>query len=142
MIAVSDWRLIQPKDWRWLHFLPQSLACKEDNSLTVDESLLDELEKLRLINGGEPLVISSCWRTPSYNAKVSTTGTTGPHTTGLAADILCTNPKVFKLLNLAMGLKFTGIGVNQKGPVGSRFLHVDLIPVGSPLNPRPAVWSY
>lgn len=142
MIAVSDWRLIQPKDWRWLHFLPQSLACKDDGSLTVDELLLDELEKLRTINGNEPLVVSSCWRTPAYNAKVSSTGLTGPHTTGMAVDILCFGTKAFKLLNLALGMKFTGIGLSQKGDQATRFLHLDLIPPGSPLNTRPWVWSY
>ena len=142
MIDVVDWRLIQPQDWRWLHFKPQELACKDDSSLRVDPDLLDEVEKLRLV-AAEPLVVSSCWRTPAYNSQVSSTGPNGPHTTGRALDILCYGDRALRLLKLAGGLRFTGIGLNQKGPQVTRFLHLDLIqPGASPANPRPWLWTY
>jgi hypothetical protein len=41
-----------------------------------------------------------------------------------------------------MILNFTGIGVCQKGPLESRFLHLDcMVPEISARFPRPSVWS-
>jgi hypothetical protein len=38
-------------------------------------------------------------------------------------------------------LGFTGIGIKQKGPGLSRFVHLDMIlPAGR--HPRPRLWSY
>lgn len=122
--------------------MPQSLSCKADGSLNVDEALLDEVELLRTAAGNLPLVVSSCWRTPAYNATVSSTGLTGPHTTGKAMDILCYGARAFQLMKLASGMRFTGIGFNQKGPQEQRFLHLDLIQPGDLKNPRPNIWTY
>ena len=86
---------------------------------------------------GEPLILSSAYRCPAYNDTISSSGTTGAHTTGCAVDIKISRDSAFKLLSLAPALGFTGIGVNQKGH--SRFIHLDT--VGKPFL-RPTIWSY
>jgi uncharacterized protein YcbK (DUF882 family) len=88
---------------------------------------------------GKPLTMTSGARCGSYNAKVSETGSTGPHTTGKAADFLADRGDAYQLLRMAMQLGFTGIGVSQKG--AGRFLHLDSLRAG-PGQPRPTLWSY
>lgn len=96
--------------------------------------MLDELRD----KVGFPLVISSGYRTPEHNAKVSDTGRCGPHTTGRAADILVRGTRAYAVLEAALELHFTGIGIKQKGDMDTRFIHLDTAD-----NPcRPNVWSY
>lgn len=99
---------------------------------------MNRVEMLRA-HCGFPLVITSAMRCPDYNAKVSDTGRTGPHTTGRAIDIAIRGEQAVKLVENALLLKFTGIGVSQKG--ASRFIHIDLLANG-PGCPRPTIWSY
>lgn len=103
----------------------------------MDEAFIRRIDELRH-RLGEPVIITSGYRTPAYNMKVSSTGADGPHTTGKAADILCHGTKAFEVLRLAMGLGFTGIGLKQSGPHSSRFIHIDMIES----NIRPWVWTY
>lgn len=99
-------------------------------------SMLDALrEKL-----GFPLIVTSGYRSPEYNAKVSETGTTGPHTTGKAADIAVSGQQAYTLIKTALELGFTGIGISQKG--ASRFVHLDILADGEQGAPRPRIWSY
>lgn len=88
---------------------------------------------------GFPLKISSGYRCPAYNARVSRTGLTGPHTTGLAVDIKVWGNKALSLLGVATLDGASGIGVSQKGDESSRFIHVDII---EDEDTRPALWSY
>src|SRR5690606_42128115 len=53
----------------------------------IQEELVDKLDKLRGIMR-IPFRITSGFRCPVHNEKVSSTGRNGPHTTGFAADIL------------------------------------------------------
>jgi len=95
--------------------------------------MLDELrEKLN-----KPLRVSSGFRCPSHNSKVSGTGETGPHTTGKAIDLAVDRAFAYETLRASMAMGFTGIGVKQKG--GGRFLHLDTI-ITEGL--RPTIWSY
>lgn len=99
---------------------------------------MKELDDLRH-RYGKPLVVSSGYRCPDHNVKVSSTGRTGPHTTGHAADLLVDRGDAFRLLKIALAMRFTGIGFQQKG-VG-RFIHLDDLPnlIG---QPRPTIWTY
>ena len=102
----------------------------------MDETFLKSLDALRH-KCGFPFVISSGYRSPEYNAKVSSTGLSGPHTTGKAADILVSRGNSYTLLEHAFQMEvFTGIGIKQKGE--SRFIHLDTLEEA----PRPIVWSY
>lgn len=90
---------------------------------------------------GRPVAISSGFRCPAHNARVSSTGADGPHTTGRAADIRCYGQVAYDVLRLVADLGVTGIGVAQKGPHATRFIHIDTLPPADGV-PRPTVWSY
>lgn len=96
-----------------------------------------KVEKLRLL-AGFPMPVNSAARCAKHNASVSSTGENGPHTTGRAIDIGVSRENAYKLIQMAIGFGFTGIGVSQKG--ASRFIHLD--DLESPKYPRPNVWSY
>jgi len=89
----------------------------------MDTRFLQYLDALRE-KCGFPIIISSGYRTPEYNAQVSSTGFTGPHTTGKAADIAISRGQADKLLEMVYDMGcFTGKGFNQKGD--GRFIHAD-----------------
>lgn len=97
------------------------------------------LQALRAL-WGKPMRISSGYRCPKHNARVSSTGKAGPHTTGKAADILVSGFDAYLLFGEAWTSgAFGGIGVHQRGPHSGRFLHLDAI---HDPKIRPAIWSY
>lgn len=87
---------------------------------------------------GFALPVTSGARCPTYNAKVSTTGLTGPHTTGMAADIGVSGPRCHKLLKAAYAASVRGVGDKQHGPHSKRFVHLDIIVS----EKRPWKWGY
>jgi len=118
------------------HFTDAELGCKCGCGGLPPQDFQDLLEALRIFHDA-PLRISSGYRCPDHNAKVSKTGRAGPHTKG-AVDVLVSGERAYELLQDAISLGWTGIGLSQKGPHESRFLHLDRL-VDSP---RPTVWSY
>lgn len=123
----------------WRYFRKEEFACKCGcGQNLMDDTFIDELDELRSAFRA-PLKVNSGYRCPKYNSEVSTTGLTGPHTTGRAVDFGIARADAYRLVKLAMNAGFTGIGVKQKGE--GRFIHLDNLPntVGSP---RPTVWSY
>jgi uncharacterized protein YcbK (DUF882 family) len=96
------------------------------------------LDDLRHEFGG-PLFITSGYRCPEHNQRVSSTGPNGPHTSGKAVDIGIRGGDARLLLGLAIKAGFTGIGVQQKG--SGRFIHLDMLD-DAPGQPRPWLWSY
>jgi hypothetical protein len=135
---LVDGYSFSPTAWRWPHFTAAELACKGDGKLMIVPAFLDRLERLR-VAFGQPLLITSGYRSPEYNLKVAHTGDSGPHTTGRAVDISIRGADALKLLQLAGTLGFTGFGIAQSG--ADRFLHLDDLP-GTPNQPRPWIWSY
>lgn len=92
---------------------------------------MNRLVQLREVCGF-PLPISSGYRCPEYNNRVSTTGFDGPHTQGRAVDILANGQRKYKILKHALEFNFLGIGVAKT------FLHIDTVEGW----PRPNVWIY
>jgi len=126
---------------KWRHFTLEELTCHCGcGRMEMDDTFMANLVHLRDVMR-MPLKLSSAYRCPEYNAHVSHTGLTGPHTTGKAVDILIMGGNVNNLLNLVTGLDITGIGINQKGAAKNRFVHIDSLPNG-PDRPRPWVWTY
>ena len=126
-------------DWgRVKHFRAEEFACKCCGGNSIQPGLVYRLDELRMAYG-KPILITSGYRCPEHNQRVSTTGATGPHTTGLAVDIGVSGREAVTVLRLALDLGFTGIGLQQKG-VG-RFIHLDMIP-DSHAHKRPWCWSY
>lgn len=120
------------------YFRPDEFDCKHCGQNRMDDQFLIEIDELRH-RYGKPLVITSGYRCPDHNAAVSSTGRTGPHTTGRAADIGVDRKNALAVLRIAMEMGFTGIGVQQKG--GARFIHLDNLPDAAG-QPRPTIWSY
>ena len=123
------------------HFKQYELECHcgcGGNEITRE--FLDLLEDLRAWYG-KPIGLSSAFRCPTHNNAVSSTGSTGPHTTGQAVDILVFGFDAKCLLKGALSLGFSGIGINQKGNRGGRFIHLDTLSEPGH-KPRPWLWSY
>lgn len=106
----------------------------------MDSDFLKYLDALRH-KCGFPFVITSGYRSPEYNARVSSTGLKGAHTTGKAADIAVSRQNAYKLLEMAFQIEcFTGIGIKQKGE--DRFIHLDILTEEDGFSLRPTIWSY
>lgn len=122
----------------WRHFKLEDFACHHCGINLIDTLFVDQLDELRE-RVGFPIPVSSGYRCAVYNRQVSTTGDSGPHTTGHAADLIVDRGNAYAVLKMALLLGFTGIGVAQKGT--GRYLHLDNLPA-APGQPRPTIWSY
>ena len=140
MTHYEHWSDTPGDEWRRENFTPEEMADRESGALVVVPEFLDRMQLLR-DTIGQPLSLSSAYRTPEHNARISKTGTAGPHTTGRAVDILCSGSLAFEVIGEAKGLGFTGIGVSQKGPHEKRYLHFDDLEVADGF-PRQNIWSY
>jgi uncharacterized protein YcbK (DUF882 family) len=120
------------------NFRRKELECKCGCGQVInDELFLYNLQRLRDLYG-EPITISSGFRCPEYNAKVSPrTGAAGPHTIA-AVDIPVYGHRAYRMLEIAFKLGFRGIGINQKGEINQRYIHLDMMISDF----RPRVWSY
>lgn len=121
--------------WRWPNFTSDELRCRCGcGQVAMDAGFMDQLQGLRDLLQF-PLPVTSGYRCPAHNARVSSTGPTGPHTTGKAADLAVERARAHRLLCVAPQM-FSGVGVQQKGT--GRFIHLDTL-----IGPgRPTVWSY
>ena len=116
------------------YFTLSEFKCKCCGQAQMDQEFLDKLDELRE-RCGFPLVITSGYRCPDYNDAVSSTGRTGPHTSGRATDIKVDRERAYILLDNAFDMGFKGIGVKQHDT--GRFIHLDMLD-----SPRPTIWSY
>lgn len=140
-VAFHNESAIPSGFWVWPHISPKEWADRLTDEIVVVPEFMTKLETLRLAYG-KPFIFASCYRTPEHNQIVSATSSSdGAHTVGLAADIKIYGAHALELLALALSQGFTGIGISQKGPQASRFLHVDCAP-DRDNAPRPTIWSY
>lgn len=124
------------------YFSPQELACR--CGCGIGEADMRPRFMARLIalrkHLGFPLNVTSAARCPAHNRAVSSTGPYGPHTTFRAVDIRVSGAHALAVVSEAPRFGFTGVGVAQKGPHGTRILHLD--DLEPPQFPRPGLWSY
>lgn len=136
----GHWREVPKDKWTWPNFTPFELRCRGTDRLIVVPAFMDKLQGLRT-QLGKPLLVSSGFRDPGYNAKVSSTGRTGPHTTGRAIDLLVYGERAYHVAGLAYAVGFTGIDLRQLGSFNQRFIHLD--DLDTVLNThRPNTWTY
>ncbi len=130
MSVVTDWG-------KYPNFSKREFDCKSTGENQMQASFMERLQRLRLAYG-KPMVISSGYRSPKHpiEAKKAHPGT---HASGHACDVAVQGADAVRLLQLAIELGFTGIGVQQKG--SGRFIHLDDHPHTARV-PRPALWSY
>ena len=131
-------------DWAaYPDFAPEEFVCQgacsecAGTADKMDPAILDKLQAIRTRFGG-PLVVTSGYRCPAHNEKVSSTGRDGPHVRGVAVDVKVAGKDAWEVLALATRLGVPRIGVQQRGAHESRFLHLDVME--TPIAPW--VWSY
>lgn len=126
--------------WPYPYFTVKEMECPCGCKGLPKDSFMNKLVTVRELYA-HPMIVSSAYRCPEYNAKVSTSGLEGPHTLGLAADFPVYGARALQLLSIAANHGMTGIGAAQKGPVKSRFLHLDSVE-NTIVYPRPWIWTY
>ncbi|MBA43607.1 MAG: peptidase M15 [Magnetococcales bacterium] len=126
-----------PKYWKELtHFKPHEFDSPDvpgSAEKGMSEEFMRRLQMLRNLYR-KPMLITSGLRTPEYNKKIGG-APASMHVQGKAADILVSGADAYELLGLALTVGFKGVGISQKGPHNSRFIHLDL-------RDQPTVWSY
>lgn len=126
----------EPENWQedWCNFTPDEFRCKCCKRLEIASELVDLLQKAREELG--PLMITSAYRCPDHNSKVSSTGISGPHTSGYAVDIHVSNSQHRKQLLSYFADKVTGLGIAKT------FIHIDLLKPEDGFEVRPNCWLY
>ena len=105
----------------------------------MDEAFMKKLVQLRK-QYGKPIILSSAYRSKEHNASVGG-APQSPHIYGKAVDIRVYGTDAYRIVQLALQLGFTGIGVSQKGDPAKRFIHLDTMESSSSVL-RPTIWSY
>jgi len=127
-------------DSGWQYFAVEELSCHGDNCCGGQQSMLSRfmVKVVRMRRSlGFALPVSSAYRCPLHNSRVSHTGETGPHTMGCAMDFPVSYEKAIAILEYVYKTDdFTGGGVRQSGPVVNRIIHLDDVP-----GPK-RIWTY
>lgn len=132
----------QRENWpseRWPNISHSEWACRETGECWVDEVFLDRVQRLRN-ELGHPLIITSGFRSLEHSAERKKVRP-GAHTYARAVDIQISGERAYFLLQMAMEMGFSGVGVKQSGDHGQRFIHLDDMSTEDDY-PRPAIWSY
>ena len=112
------------------HFTREEFDCQVSGTNNMEQEFLQKLDELRAYCGF-PFVITSGYRHPTLHPIERKKDVPGTHAQGIAADIKITNAADrLKLVNAALKLGFTGIGV------ASDFIHVDT------RGTTPVMWTY
>ena len=120
-------------DWgRYPSFTAKEFACRHCGANDMRAEFMGRLQELRN-RYGQPMRISSGYRCTEHPIEAKKPEP-GPHTTGLACDVVVDGAEAYKLLRLVMAMEFKGVGVQQKG--AGRFLHLDS------MSGPGRVWSY
>ncbi len=97
----------------------------------MDKTLLDMLDEIREIVG-EPIIITSGFRTPAHNEAVGGKEQSS-HLKGLAVDIAVRHSRMrFKLIDALLE-----VGVNRIG-IADNFVHIDI----DPDKDKNVIWTY
>ena len=119
------------------YFSMDELKCQHCGEQGMNEAFMVKVEALRW-ELGFPFVVTSAYRCKDHIIERKKK-TPGAHASGHAIDIAVRGDKAYKLLDAALRVGMTGIGVNQKG--NNRFIHLDDLEWDES-RPRPWVWSY
>ena len=120
------------------YFSRPELSCSHCGDCNMEQTFLDELDKLREAFG-KAIELSSAYRCIEHPVEVKKAKGGAP-TKGRAVDVLVDTKDAFKLLRIATTMNFTGIGFSQRGDYNSRFIHLDNLT--GPDFTRPTIWSY
>ena len=97
----------------------------------MDKRLLKKLDEIREIVG-EPIIITSGFRTPAHNESVNGVESSS-HLKGLAVDIAIRHSRMrFKLISTLFE-----VGINRIG-IADNFIHIDI----DPDKDENVIWTY
>jgi len=119
------------------YFTEYELKCSHCGEHKMDDDFMTKIEALRH-ELDFPFTVSSGYRCPEHPIEAAKKAP-GAHASGRAIDIACKGDKAHRLLEAALRMGLSGIGVNQKGDY--RFIHLDDLE-NEEGRPRPWVWSY
>lgn len=121
-------------DWsKYPNFSKEEFDCKHTGKNEMHEEFMDILQKIR-IDYAKPMTITSGYRHWTHPVEARKGHTTGEHTRGACADILCTNgADRFQLVSLALKHGITRIGIAKT------FVHLGIGGTGLPSN---VIWEY
>jgi len=126
----------------WPHFSMEELTCPCGcGQMLMDNEHMERMVQLRELLG-EPIYISSGFRCENHDRQIGTSANpgNGPHTKGKATDCRVNGQSAYRLLQVAMSLGFTGIGVKVRH--GQGFIHIDSLRPRDGWPQRPNVWTY
>ena len=126
---TEKWPNISYKEW----------ACRETGDCWVDEIILDRVQRLRH-ELGHPLIITSGFRSLEHPIEKKKK-LPGAHTYARAIDIQISGERAYYLIQTALEMGFSGVGVKQSGDHSKRYIHLDDMS-SEDQYPRPAIWSY
>jgi zinc D-Ala-D-Ala carboxypeptidase len=118
------------------YFKKEELACKHTGECHMDDAFMAKLDAIRE-ECDFPFFISSGYRSPEHPIEAKK-ASPGAHTSGKAVDILVSMEEAYILVEVALKHGIPRIGISQKGPVGSRFIHLDT----DTSRAAPRIWSY
>ena len=120
------------------NFTESEFICSETGERAMQFSFIAVLQKIRQIYG-RPMIISSGYRSILHSSEKDK-DVAGEHSLGLAADILCNGRDALALIHIAQDIAVRRIGVNQKGDLNARFVHLG---IGDRFGLFPqAIWTY
>jgi uncharacterized protein YcbK (DUF882 family) len=114
--------------------------------MEMNADFMEKIVKLRK-HFGFPMIVTSAFRCPEWDAKVGSSVRPGggPHTLGHAMDVNVYGERARLLIAKADDLGgFTGLGIMQKTGLGAseRFIHLDDLTATEAQAPRPGLWTY
>ena len=118
------------------YFSDDELKCKHCGGLVFNEDFRRTLDNIRG-DCGFPLPVTSGYRCPDHPIEVAK-DEPGAHSSGKAVDIRIHGKSALWLIEVALRHGVKRIGVNQKGELGQRFIHLD----ADTDLPSPTIWSY
>ena len=124
-----------PKNFTYDELAEHTTGLLEPPDVVEFQSAVDALQELRDAYG-RPMRLTSAWRSLSHPAEASKPPDALHRHYHGAFDVSCHGEAAIELLRLALDHGWTGIGVNARGPLGGRFLHLDR------LHGHRALWSY
>ena len=123
----------------WQYFTEEEMACKGTGECEMEPEFMDKLIAIRE-QIGKPMIITSGYRHLAHNSTIGG-AKNSPHLYGRALYVKVAGGDALELIEVALHYGMTGIGVKQRGPHDSRFIHIDDMP-NSDDHPRPWMWSY
>lgn len=127
-------------DWsQYKNFTEEEFKCKETGECEMLPEFMSRLQHLRTLYS-RPMVVTSGYRSEMHSLEIDK-NKAGEHSFGCAADIQCSGANARELLEYALYVGFTRIGIHQKGPHAGRYIHLGM---GDQLGFKfpEAIWTY